>query len=120
MDDEARAGGSHVGGGREVVVGEIILVGSTREELAHLDRGPAGLGPVNRDPIVEAAIRSTLLEISEKFAAMDREAEAQFGPLPKYEIPKCKGGGCELVWALKTHLANLRGRDRERARSRVR
>jgi len=116
MDSEGSgasgAGGGGPGAGKPVVVGEIILVGSTREELAHLDRGSAELA--NRDPAVEAEIRSLYLSISDQFAAMDREAEARFGPLPKFEIPKCKGGGCELAWALKVHLGNLRDRDKER------
>lgn len=122
MDSEGSSGAGGLGprAERPVVVGEIILVGSTRDELAHLDRGPTGLGPVNRDPIVEAEIHSLSLSISDKLDAMDREAEAKYGPLPKYEIPKCKGGGgCELAWAFKVHLGTLRDRDRDQNRGRT-
>jgi hypothetical protein len=103
MDDE-RAG---VGG---VVLGEIVLVGRTREELVSIDVRSSGLA--NRDPIVEGEIHRLAQSISDKFDVMDREDEAKYGIRPRFEIPKCKGGGCELAWAFKVHLGTLRDRDR--------
>jgi hypothetical protein len=103
MDDERPRGGE--------VVGEIILVvGPTREDLARIEVKSDGLA--HRDPVVEGEIHHLAESIFNKLDAMDREDEAKYGQLPRFEIPKCKGGGCELAWALKVHLGTMREREK--------